>query len=1387
MSKITKTIVLKVSGKDVENTFSGLRGAVKKLSDELKSLTPGTEAFKKKAAELREAREHFNHVKNEINAVNETLNQSEGIFKKIVGKFFNFGEIFKSFNAVNLTGFITGKIGSVSDELLKISDAMSDVQKTTGMAQEEVKKLWDTFDQMDTRTSKLERLKIAEVGGRLGVPKEELASFVQEVDKAYVALGDSFQGGLESVVESLGKIKGLFEETKGKSYADAINEVGSALNELAANGTASESNISDFALRIGALPDALKPSIDKVLGLGAAFEESGVDSQIAASGYSNFMKVAGENLDKFAYSMNMSLEEARELFNSKPEEFFLRFAQGMKNIPADETAKIFDSLSLKSLEVQKAIGAAANRTDEFRDAMNLAGQSMEDATSLTDEFNKKNNNAPAILEKLKNAFTGLFTSTNVINSFEYLIKLVGWIAGVSNQAVDGIDGLRTRINFLGDVIKVVVATLLGYNVATQTMIILSGNATKQTLLSIIADKAKIAITTAKRSAILLYATAKALLSGNVTRADAAMRLFNATMKANPIGLFVGVITAAVTAISIFAKETENATNAENRLTKATQDAMQEHSKEISTLERLYKSATDASKGKDAQREAVQKLQDLYPSYFGNIDQELIMLGKAEKQYLALRDAILASARAKAAEKIIQENTEKSLRKEAEIQAKIDKSKKEREILDKNPNKKVIIDNSENLDGLALFNNNTQTTNKQIADGKKTQEKILQKQIENIRKQNETENKAYLDIIEENKKNSALYEKDKNGQKQENTDRGNRIAPSESKNRPAKDKKAEQDRKNANDVEKAKSTYNKALSAQHEAGRKMVELQRELEDEKYKIIQESEEEEKALQNIRHKREVEDIQHKNQQILLEIQKNKTEIEKLQRDAKETQSPEAKATYQNAIAEIEKSNAQKLELIKKNNEIISQTEVTHQKEINKIKEKYLLKSQDELIKAKQKEIEDKIHEKEEEIQAITTLEEAKKALANREYLELTETELKNIRTLEEAKKALREEAQRAILEKQKEAITAQMEELNKFINKHSFSEEAREKLQKDLEEFKKQLQGIKAVIQGKEEGDKAAQSDEEKKSKDAVDILGFSASQWEEMFNNLKTTEGKIQGIIMATQALSNAFRQFSKLQQALNERELRRFTQNQDKKKQALLKQLNQGLITQEQYQKGIQNIEEETAEKKRKLQERAAKAEKAANLMSAIAGTASAVVGALGMKPWTPANFVTAGIVGALGLAQVATIAATPIPEFAEGGFTGLGSGKADRTGFKPAGIVHEQEYVTPKWMLENPVVADVVDWMESIRTGRTALPQAYAEGGFTEAKNTAPIEKQIPLSSQNENLSELNHTLYQLNETLNKLQDKGLQAFIVENAENGKKMQEMISLYEKIKQKNARK
>ena len=200
---VSTTIVLKVNGKDVENSFSGLSKEARTLESELRKLTPGTERFMRKAAELKEVKEHFSRVKSEIDAVSGKLKESEGFLGKFRSKLSDIGLSFGNLG-VGLAGL---HLKNTAEELLKVSDAMADVQKTTGMALDEVKQLWEAFDDMDTRTSKMDRLKIAEVGGRLGVPKEEMASFVQEVDKAYVALGDSFDGGLEGVVDSLGKIK----------------------------------------------------------------------------------------------------------------------------------------------------------------------------------------------------------------------------------------------------------------------------------------------------------------------------------------------------------------------------------------------------------------------------------------------------------------------------------------------------------------------------------------------------------------------------------------------------------------------------------------------------------------------------------------------------------------------------------------------------------------------------------------------------------------------------------------------------------------------------------------------------------------------------------------------------------------------------------------------------------------------------------------------------------------------------------------------------------------------------------------------------------------------------------------------------------------------------
>ena len=74
--------------------------------------------------------------------------------------------------------------------------------------------------------------------------------------------------------------------------------------------------------------------------------------------------------------------------------------------------------------------------------------------------------------------------------------------------------------------------------------------------------------------------------------------------------------------------------------------------ELTKLDLIYKAATDLSKPYKERAEAVNKLQDIYPAYFGNMAAEQIMVGNAVGVYESLRDAIIEVARAKAAQDLI---------------------------------------------------------------------------------------------------------------------------------------------------------------------------------------------------------------------------------------------------------------------------------------------------------------------------------------------------------------------------------------------------------------------------------------------------------------------------------------------------------------------------------------------------------------------------------------------------------------------------------------------------------------------------------------------------------------------------------------------------------------
>jgi predicted nucleic acid-binding Zn-ribbon protein len=88
-------------------------------------------------------------------------------------------------------------------------------------------------------------------------------------------------------------------------------------------------------------------------------------------------------------------------------------------------------------------------------------------------------------------------------------------------------------------------------------------------------------------------------------------------------------------------------------------------KEITELRNLYKATQDTTLGIEQRRKAAKELIETYPNAFKGITEETILNGKAEKSYINLTNAILARAKAIAAQDVIVENERKLLALQSE--------------------------------------------------------------------------------------------------------------------------------------------------------------------------------------------------------------------------------------------------------------------------------------------------------------------------------------------------------------------------------------------------------------------------------------------------------------------------------------------------------------------------------------------------------------------------------------------------------------------------------------------------------------------------------------------------------------------------------------------------
>ena len=413
---------------------------------------------------------------------------------------------------------------------VEFEDKMADVAKTTGLTGKTLEMLGKSLVDYSTttRTSIDDLLKIAEIGGRLGIDPKEIKAFTIEADKFAVALGGDFSGGVESAIGQFGKLKNLFKDTKSLDVSDSLRKSGSAFNALSSKGVNVE-GLTDFSLRVGALAEVFRPTLAATSALGATLQKAGVDSQIASSGFSNFTLEAAKNLPAFAKQMNISESAAQKLFNSDTATFFSEFSKSLKGVPADQLGKKLAALKLNSLEVQKAVGAMAGSTETYTKFLNISGSEMKNGQSILKEFGTKNSTTAAQMAKLKNTVKAL-----TLEIGQAMLPIVKSLADALLPVIRGISKWMKDNPKLTETLVKITAGVAAFAFAVSGIAFAIGTYKK-------------AIEIAK-AAQWAFGVGLVNLQTFVIAAKVAFWQLNAAMLANPIGAIIAAIALTIALI-----------------------------------------------------------------------------------------------------------------------------------------------------------------------------------------------------------------------------------------------------------------------------------------------------------------------------------------------------------------------------------------------------------------------------------------------------------------------------------------------------------------------------------------------------------------------------------------------------------------------------------------------------------------------------------------------------------------------------------------------------------------------------------------------------------------------------------------------------------------------
>lgn len=1188
------------------------------------------------------------------------------------------------------------------------SDILADVRMTTGMAQDEVQKLDDSLGKLNTRTTKNDLLGIAKIGGQFNVAKEDMDAFVETVDKVNVVLGSEFGGGAEQITRELSLLRNVFLDIKTNKIDEDLLHIGNALITLAQEGAATAPGITEFAKRLAPLEATAHLTSGAILGLSSTLEELAVNPERGGTAVVRLFQKMTDNMSTFAQVAGMADAEFEKLLRQDSfaafQEVLKGFAKGGDDILG--MSQMIEELELNGVGAREVLVKLSTSSEMLQQRVDLATESLTNATAITEQFAVKNDTLGARLDKLGKQFETFVTSRGMTEFLKSAVSAAGSLISV----------LQALTGFIAQNAAAVALWSAAY--------LLNAKWVREIITLKKLERLEILATTAVQKADIIVTTAlslvKAALTGNMVRLRQEWLLLRTTMMAsNPFVALLVVLGAVIVAYNALVDKVEEVNRSQQlqmEIAKKVNDATGETMAKV----KLYTTIlNDNNTSLGAKQKALQDLIALDPAFLQGLTLANIKTAEGKK----LLDAYVGSLMAKA-------------QAEANQSTYIDMLKRRNEL-------STEYDN--------WLKKHSATENRLIAKGQRQRNMLIpgflqggedDKVNEMLEKKKQIE-ELNLDIesmgakvkADANTSASAATAATAKAQQQVIA-AGGSIADIASMTNQA----ITQEIKNLDDAFKRLDGKNKALLDANATRKKM--LQDELTHRKGNQTSEEKQGEKHQRKLY--QEAEEAKRHLEAAFAEVHQLQTALEDGRISADEREEMRVRNKYARLLAEFKKYITSTTELANAQ----ASLSAMQQEELAGLYEKFFNERSDK--EYKQSVIDASGFFDRQRQEAMQSYQDGliDKATYTQRLKELNTDEAEALAQIAQDYAANSVHAAKDLEQKKTEALQRGIQEREQLEQKAA--EDAVYSAERALIVAPKltdqALDAQKAFLEAKfqqetlhmdrtSEAYLTAQAALNKSLKDAdKEYMVAKATQW------LDTLQG-----------LSNVFGSYMQLLNQRTDQELQSYQESNNAKKASLKKRLDAGVIDQAAYDREVSKMDEAMAAKERAAKRERFGREKAAALIDAGIKTAQAVLQALASSP-PPYSYVLAAAAGVAGAAQMAIIAKQK-PAYRKGGVHGgvpdggsheqggialidrqSGQEVGEMEGGEPYMILSKGTYANNRGVIDALLKSSMKDggkaidmsWLTAapppINTGRLLAAatgsQLLANGGFLLSKNS---------------------------------------------------------------------